>query len=236
MSRKSEPRGQHGAARPTAGRRSVPLGMLLCASLLLAGGARGTAAAEPVGYTLVSGQSQVIAVLRREGALSVLAHDHVLVARKLDATLRVALTDLERSTAELTLKAADLIVDAPSDRQAAGLADTLEEDSRAEIRDTMLSAEGLDAGRFPVMRMRLLRARGAPSEADLTVALSIHGVEKEYSVFATVLPQGERIRIRGTFELLQSEHGIQPYTALLGAIAVEDRVTVTFDLVAERSR
>jgi polyisoprenoid-binding protein YceI len=204
--------------------------------LLLSGGVQGAAAAEPVAYTLVPEQSQVVAVLRREGALSVLAHDHVLVARHLDATLQVALTDLERSTAELSLKVADLMVDASADRRAAGLADSLEDDSRAEIRDTMLSDAGLDAARFPEIRMRLLRARGAPSEADLTVVLRIHGVEKEYSVFATVLPLGERIRIRGTFELLQSDHGIRPYTALLGAIAVEDRVTVTFDLVAERSR
>ncbi len=233
MSRNMDLRRQHDAARPAASRRVMPL---LLALVLLLGAVQLTTAAEPVGYSLVPAQSRVIVVLRREGALSVLAHDHVLVATRLDATLMVALTDLERSTAELSLMVADLIVDAPADRQTADLADVLEDDSREEIRETMLSAEGLDAARFPEIRMRLLRARGAPSEADLSVALRIHGVEQEYTVFATVLPLGERIRIRGTFDLLQSDHGIQPYTALLGAIAVEDRVTVTFDLVAERSR
>lgn len=233
MSRNTDRRRQRGPDGPPASRRAVPLLLVL---LILAGWAGSAGAAEPVAYTLVPEQSQVTVILRREGALSVLAHDHVLVGRLLNATLNVALTDLERSTADLSVRVAELIVDAPADRQAAGLADTLEEDSREEIRQTMLSDEGLDAARFPEIHMRLLRARGAPSEADLNVMLRIHGVEKTYSIFATVLPQGERIRIRGTFELLQSDHGIQPYTALLGAIAVEDRVTVTFDLVAERSR
>ena len=216
MSCESDLQRQHGMQRPAASRRRLPLlvGILLGGWVVLASGVPGAGAAEPVGYTLVPEQSQITVVLRRDGALSVLAHDHVLVARNLDATLSVALTDLERSAAELSLRVAELVVDAPADRQAAGLVDMLEEDSREEIRGNMLGAEGLEAGRFPEIRMRLVRARGAPSEADLTVALRIHGVEREYGVFVCAADQRDRSATRSKVTVTRSSTAIAPSSAV----------------------
>lgn len=59
--------------------------------------------------------------------------------------------------------------------------------------------------------------------------LSLAGVRRPL----TIVAHREGDRVRATVELRPSEHGIQPYKALAGAIRLQDRVRIELDLDAE---
>jgi polyisoprenoid-binding protein YceI len=68
-----------------------------------------------------------------------------------------------------------------------------------------------------------------------TGRLSLAGEERQVtlSVRGTNLPDG-RLRATGAVDLLMSDFGITPPTALLGLVRARDQITVAFDLFGVR--
>ena len=56
--------------------------------------------------------------------------------------------------------------------------------------------------------------------------LTLHGVTKKMSVVAEAVEQNGWVRLRGHVSLRQSDFGMQPYTAMLGAIGVADQLEI----------
>ncbi len=61
---------------------------------------------------------------------------------------------------------------------------------------------------------------------DLTIA----GRTEPITLTATVLPEDDRVTVTGSKELLMSEFGVDPPTALLGALKTKDKVMIHFEL------
>ena len=93
----------------------------------------------------------------------------------------------------------------------------------------------LDAERFPVITLTSAGITQAP-EGNLTATLTIGvaGHESTLAVPFTLTISPDRIAAAGSVVLRQSELGLTPFSAMLGALQVQDAITVRFKLVAPR--
>jgi polyisoprenoid-binding protein YceI len=105
----------------------------------------------------------------------------------------------------------------------------LDDHDRWKIVDT-IRREILHTQRFPSIRFtgKAIERGERELQLELTIdgELELVGVRRPLSVTAT--RDGRRIRARVILQ--PSVWGIQPYKALAGAIRLQDRVTVEFDL------
>ncbi|MEX0600394.1 MAG: YceI family protein [Rhodothermales bacterium] len=100
--------------------------------------------------------------------------------------------------------------------------------------------EALKVGSHPEIGFRLLRVEdvgrpdedGEAYEFNVVGALTIAGVEREVEVRATGEVLGRRLgRAYGRKQLSMSDFDIDPPTAVLGLVKVQDQIEVVFDVV-----
>lgn len=179
--------------------------------------------------------SEAHVLVYRGGALARLGHNHVMTSRSISG--RVWLHPrLERSGFELAFPVAGLIVDDPDARRAAGseFPPEIPQADRDGTRRNMLRTEVLDGERFPIVALRSARVVGALPSLTITVRVTLKDVSRDIEVPATVAVDGARLTASGEFDLLQSDFGIEPFSIGLGALTVQDRLRVKFDIVAEQ--
>jgi hypothetical protein len=68
----------------------------------------------------------------------------------------------------------------------------------------------------------------------MTVRIKIKDTSRDIPVTATVRTGGARLTAAGEFDIQQTDFGIKPFSAGLGALEVQDRLHVRFDIVADR--
>jgi polyisoprenoid-binding protein YceI len=167
-----------------------------------------------------------------EGTLSLLAHDHVIVAEGIAGLINLHRERIAASTVQLSVPVASLEVDPPEPRARLGLEATIAEWKRNAIRDTLLGADQLDAAHFPRIVATTAKIEGEPPELRLSLVLRIRDVEKSVQVPVRVALAANELRASGEIDLRQTDFGIVPYRFLFGTIAVQDRVKVIFDFIA----
>jgi polyisoprenoid-binding protein YceI len=176
--------------------------------------------------------SAVRLLVYRRGALSVLAHDHVLVAKDVQGRISVDGGDLGRSTVSLRVGAAAFEVDAPAERQKAGFLSELTDGNRKSILETMTGPEVLDAAQWPAVTAASERVSGRLPDLTLAMRVKVRDREQVLNVPLLVTVSPTQLTAKGSVDLLQSAFGITPYETLFGAIAVQDKIVVQFDIVA----
>jgi hypothetical protein len=67
----------------------------------------------------------------------------------------------------------------------------------------------------------------------VTVAINVAGRASTIDVPFNLRRDGDHLSANGSFELRQSALGLTPYSLMLGALQVQDAMTVKFDLVAD---
>jgi hypothetical protein len=185
-------------------------------------------------YQVVGADSLLIVRVYRAGTLARVGHNHIVASHDLAGTIYVA-NDISRSSFELKFPVALLTVDEAELRAAQGAdfaTDVPDTAAREGTRRNMLGAAVLDADRYPEISLRCV---GLEPEGDhLTARIEIrirdqvhvHAVPVSYTLSANeLLAQGE-------FPLKHSDIGLQPFTALLGALAVQDEMQLQFRIVA----
>jgi hypothetical protein len=93
--------------------------------------------------------------------------------------------------------------------------------------------KALQAAEHPEITFRLLRteAGSAPESLRAVGVLAIAGVEREVSFDITSERHGSTLSVHGKLQLLMTDFGIKPPTAMLGMLKTDPKVTVTFDTV-----
>jgi hypothetical protein len=76
--------------------------------------------------------------------------------------------------------------------------------------------------------------QGPPPGEQATVRISVAGHESTLVVPFTLGTSAGRLHARAEFTVRQTALGLTPFTALLGALRVEDQLRVKLDLVANR--
>jgi hypothetical protein len=175
-------------------------------------------------YRVEAGDSLVVVRVYRGGRLAKLGHDHTVSSREPRGFI-----DTDKGRADLYVAVESLAVDDPAQRAAAGFESTPSESDIAGTRSNMLE-KVLEAERFPFVVLRVHAVEQDAVQAEL----SLHGVTRALRFAAKIAPGAERIEISGSFAINQTDFGIAPFSVLGGALAVQDRVDLSFAIRAAR--
>ncbi|HEY8516055.1 MAG TPA: YceI family protein [Candidatus Binatia bacterium] len=193
----------------------------------------GSARAEP--YLIDYDESLLVVRVYRAGVGSVFAHDHVVRATRWDGSLDVNEAPVALAV-DVRVDVQGLEVDEPEMRERFGLDGVLSDDDRRKIRETMLGPTQLDAAAHPEIRFRSSEIDRADGGFRVGGELTIHGVTQRVVFPMQVERNGVELRARGALRVKQSDFGIEPYSAMLGAVRNQDEIDLLFDVVARPLR
>jgi hypothetical protein len=161
----------------------------------------------------------------KEGLLSRVAHDLCIQATGFRAPVTL---DGRRFTVEVTAPVRGLRV---LGQVKDGLVSPLSEKDHREIESNLQGKHVLDADRAPDVRFvgqGDLDARRV--EGDLT----LRGSTQRLSAPLTVREEPGRLVVVGEVRFKQTAFGLKPYSAMLGALKVQDEVRVSWEVAYPR--
>ncbi len=174
-------------------------------------------------YKLGPSEGTLLVRTGREGAAARMGHDLTLLATRWTATLTINAEDPPRSKVRATVDATSLVV-----RDATGGPVGLTDSQRAEIEATMRD-KVLRSARYPRITFAstavVTVGRRTSVTGDLTIRRRTRSVTLALRVARTRVP-----RIVASTSIVQTDFGIEPYSALLGALRVKDSVDVTVEV------
>ena len=189
-------------------------------------------------YDIDATQSELRILVYRAGPLARLGHNHVVVNRTLHGS--ITLPDGAAGTAapgfSLRIPAAGFVVDDAHARREEGadFAADVPPDAKAATLRNMLSAAVLDADAFPAISIdsvAVAKSRAAAGGFEATVTVGVAGHESRLVVPIAVQSDAAHLSATGSLELRQSTLGLTPYSLMLGALQVQDAITVKFKIV-----
>lgn len=201
-----------------------------------------SAAAEPaaargaVVYRISAADSVVHVLVYRGGALATLGHNHVLSSQDVAGTVWLH-EQLELSGFALSVPVGTLIVDDDQARNEEGaeFPPQVPESAREGTKRNLLSEAVLDGAKQPRIEIRSVAIAGTREQPSVTARMTIKAQSRDIHVPVFMNEQGQSLRIRGEFDIKQSDFGIKPYSVALGALQVQDTVRIKFNLVAKRA-
>jgi len=189
-------------------------------------------------YDIVTADSLLTVRVYRGGTLASAGHNHLIASHTLVGTVYVP-DDVLKSSLELHLAVAELTVDEPELRAQEGGSDFppgVPQSARDGTRHNMLGQAVLDAAEYPEIVLRAERLEPAASGAagELTAHIEAQVRDQQHSITLPVRYQlaGNTLTVMGETALRQSDLGLTPFTAFLGALAVQDEMRVRFRIVA----
>jgi len=197
-------------------------------------------------YDVAPAESLLTILVFRAGALESAGHNHVIGSHTLNGTIYVP-QDLAGVSFELRVPVDGLTVDEAALRAEQGSADfaaDVPESAKEGTRRNMLSSALLDAGAYPEIILRALPAAASPAAAPLAqtgvlqavVQAEVRGQVHTLSVPVRYERSGQTVTASGDFALKQSELGLTPFSAMLGALQVKDEMRVRFHIVAHAAQ
>ena len=187
-------------------------------------------------YQVVPEESLVRILAYRAGTLASAGHNHLVASHQVEGKVYLH-EEIARSGFELAMPVASLEIDPAELRKEEGpdFPPDVPDSARQGTRKNMLGAALLDAERFPDVRLSATAVEGA-SLGALTVTALVGVKDQQHEVRMPVAVQvdGDRLTASGEFKVKQSDLGLTPFSALMGALQVQDELTVKFKLVATR--
>jgi hypothetical protein len=197
-------------------------------------------------------QSSLLTLLvYRGGALASAGHNHVIASHDLSGTIFIP-PELLQSSFEVHVPVATLTVDEAALRAQQSAADfppDVSEGAKEGTRRNMLGEALLDAEHNPEIVLRSLQlepasgagaAGGAAADSSTVqaqVQSSVRGQLRTFTAPVHYRLTGDRtLEASGEFTLRQSELGLTPFSAMLGALQVQDEMRVSFHMVAQAGR
>ncbi|MYN06353.1 YceI family protein [Massilia sp. FT127W] len=172
-------------------------------------------------------QNSLIAVtVRRGGLLARMGHDHVVASRSIEGQA-VAPAGGQPGHTDFRFRLDQLTVDESALRAEAGMTSVPAADAIAGTRNNMLN-KVLEAEKYPYVQVNAV----STPEGPLQAAITLHGVTRRYAIPAVLTPRANGISAAGTLRLKQTDFGIQPYSVLGGALAVQDELELRFRIEA----
>lgn len=169
----------------------------------------------------------------RAGTFARLGHNHVVSSRSVTGRVWMR-PQLSASGFELSFPVADLIVDDPDARRAAGsdFPPDVPAGDKEGTRKNMLRKEVLDAENYPKVTVKSATLAGSLQAPQITARITIKDATKEVTVPTSVVVNGARLTAKGEFEIRQTDFGMKPFSVALGALEVQDQLRIRFNLVA----
>jgi hypothetical protein len=189
-------------------------------------------------YRVDEDQSELRILVYRAGPLARYGHNHVIVNRAIRGA--VSLADVPgESTFWLNVPVAGFVVDDAQARREEGadFAGDIPDDAKSGTLHNMLGAALLDADDFPVITLNSVAGSVAQDGSGAgaltaTLAVSVAGHESKVDVPLTLQVDSRRLSATGSLDLRQSVLGLTPFSLMLGALHVQDAMTIKFKIVA----
>ncbi len=188
-------------------------------------------------YDIASGDSLLTIMAFRGGALAKAGHNHVVASHTLAGTIYVP-ADLARSTFEVHVPVAELTVDEAvlrSKEDSADFPPDIPDSAKEGTRRNMLSAALLDGEHYPEIVLRSERLEQIAGSADgawlAHVQVTVRGQARSLAVPVRYEQSADGVVVSGEMPLKQSDLGLTPFSALLGALVVLDEMKVKFRIV-----
>jgi hypothetical protein len=196
--------------------------------------------------------STAYARVYRGGALARLGHDHVVSAEPPEGLLAVLPAEggVSAVVGDFYAALGDLVVDDRRLRSALDFDTEPSDEDRDGTRRNMLAA--LNAAEHPWLRIRvdltLPQTAGAASRRDsmpestaggeqsipADVQVTLAGVSRGYRTDVVVRVDGQQVFGRGNLQILQSDFDIETFSVMGGALTVQDRIDLSFAIMAVR--
>lgn len=185
-------------------------------------------------YRVDSRASEVIVTVRRGGIMASLGHDHIIASEDLQGFILLntdSQTNIPRCRADFYAPLANLVVDNSARRAVANL---LTSPSVKDIAGTTANMHrSIESVDFPFVQLHSSDCLAARSNAQSQVILSLHGVSQTRQLTINIAQESDqRITFSGTFSILQSDFGIEPFSIMNGLIKVEDKLELSYKIVA----
>ena len=157
----------------------------------------------------------------RAGAAARMGHDLVIDATRWSAALTIDETAPDRSSLQITVDATSFEI-----REASGGVKALSDKERGEILKNIakkvLSTDRHPEIRFASTSVQVTDSGTVDADGDLTLA----GTTKPVQVRINLEDPAGQPTLTATMPLVQSDFGIKPYSAMMGALKVADEVTI----------
>jgi YceI-like domain len=184
-------------------------------------------------YQVRSEESLVRILTYKGGALSAAGHNHVIASHNLTGIVYVH-DEVAHCAFDLVMPVTLLEIDEANLRQQEG------EDFKAEVSDSakqgtrknLLGEALLDGEHYPGIELSSSSIAGTREAMQATVRVKVKDQEREIQVPVAVKYEGDRLTATGEFAVKQSELGLKPFSALGGALQVQDQMKVKFSVVA----
>jgi polyisoprenoid-binding protein YceI len=146
-----------------------------------------------------------------------------------------------RSTFEVRVPVAQLTIDEPELRAKEGpdFPAEVPDSAKEGTRRNMLSEALLNGAQYPDLTLVSQHigaptAAGSPVRADVQV--TIRGQAHSLSVPVIYSFEDARLIVSGELPIKQSDLGLTPFSAMLGALQVQDELRVRFRIVAREAQ
>jgi len=184
-------------------------------------------------YEVVGSESLLVIRAYRGGTLARAGHNHIIASHDLSGTVYVA-KDITHSSFELEVPVAALTVDEAELRatQGADFAADVPDSAKEGTRRNMLGAAVLDAEHYPQISLRSENLELDGDRLMAQVQVRIRDQVRTFNCAVSYTLSANELLAQGELPLKQSDLGLAPFTALLGALQVQDEMQLQFRLVA----
>lgn len=190
-------------------------------------------------FDVASGESLLTILAFRAGTLAKFGHNHVIASHDISGTFYVP-DDLEHSTFELRIPVAQLAIDEPDLRAKEGpdFPKDVPDSAREGTRRNMLSDALLNGAQYEDITLvsQHIDTSTSGSQVRADVQVTVRGQTHTVSVPVTYSLSNGQLTASGDLPLKQSDLGLTPFTAALGALAVQDEMRVRFHFVAHQAK
>jgi len=189
-------------------------------------------------FTIDGSASDIHWLVYKSGALARLGHNHAISVPSPRGTVTVSAQDLSASRFEIVISVADLVIDDPKLRSTLGedFASVPTEKDVEGTRHNMLTDRVLDGDKFPTIRVRGTGPVGAAGAQTFKLRIELLGRTVEVTAPTKVTVADDRVEASGAFDLNHADLGMQPFTALMGALAVGEKISFSYHVVARPAR
>lgn len=190
------------------------------------------AAPAPVNYRINGAQGLTYIVVRKDPSTLAagLSHDHAIKAVGHSGSFTWNPADPAACQLEVTLPVAQLDVDAPATRKAAGIEGTLSDGQRADVKKNMLAKSQLNGANHPTITFQSDGCSGDGSSFAVQGDLTIRGKSKRVILRGSLSADDASFALKGSVGIKATDFGFEPYTAMLGQLKNLNDMKLVVDL------
>ncbi len=185
-------------------------------------------------FAIDGSASDIHWLVYKAGAFARLGHNHVIAVPSPKGRVTVHDQDLSASRFEFVIPVAELVIDDPKLRSGLGeqFSSVPTADDIAGTRKNMLSERVLNGEKFSQIRVTGVGPSGAEGAQTFKMKVELLGRTIDLTVPTKVTVTADRVEAAGEFELTHADLGMQPFSVMMGALQVGEKLSFSYHVVA----